>query len=212
MAGREAVHISTRSGRVRVVASDGGPLTVRGGHADRTADGFFEVVPERSSSSIEVHCATGTDLTIGTVSGSVECTGILGAVRIATVSGKVSVEAAAQLDVRTRSGSVEVGAVSGECRVTTTSAKVVVASARHARLANVSGVVFCGDVDEADVKTVSGKVALSTKADARASRCRRCRVGSTSSCRPRWRRPRGCGRSRGASTASRYRVPTANSR
>jgi DUF4097 and DUF4098 domain-containing protein YvlB len=162
MAVPEPISITTRRGSVTVAAADGAELRVEGGTVGRSSEGRLEIHRDSGASHIEVRCASGSDVSIGTASGSVECTGLLGSVRIATVSGRVSVDAAEKLDVRTRSGTVEVGDVSGECRVMTTSAKVHVRSAGYATVATVSGHVSCGEVDRAEVKTVSGKVALST--------------------------------------------------
>jgi len=167
MAAPEVIYVSTRHGSVRVVASPGAALAVDGGRIERSAEGRLQIRRDRDASRIDVRCASGSDLTIGTASGSVECTGALGSVRISTTSGKVSVESATKLDVRTRSGVVAIGAVDDECRVMTTSAKVLVGAAGHATVATVSGHVLCGKVDRAEVKTVSGKVELATKGSGR---------------------------------------------
>jgi len=156
------VHVSTRSGRVRVVATPGTVLSVDGGTIDPHEDGTLHVRRSPTANSIEVRCATGTDLTVGTVSGSVELVGALGAVRVATVSGKIVVESATRLDARTKSGKVEIGSCAGECRVMTKSSTVHIGQAGRAAVAAISVVVLLENVGGADVKTVSGKVLLAT--------------------------------------------------
>ncbi len=156
--------VTTRSGAVHVVAVPGAGLTVEGGSVVAQHDGVLEIRRDRDKKKIVVHCAAGSDVTIGTVSGSIDTEGALGAVRVATVSGKVNVREAARVDVRAKSGAVEIGTVTDECRVVVTSAKVRIGRARRAAIAGVSGVVVADDVEGADVKTVSGKVTLGTAA------------------------------------------------
>jgi len=163
------VHISTRSGKVHVFAADGVDLTVDGGTMEARADGSIEVRRAHDARMIELRCPTGTDVTVGTMSGSVETAGALGGVHVVTMSGKIHIERATSVDVRTRSGLVEVGACSGECRVVATSAKVRVGSAARASVAAVSGLVALEAVGNAEVKTVSGKVLLGTTGSGRVS-------------------------------------------
>lgn len=154
------VRISTRSGDVRVIAAPGASFSVAGGIVTAEQDGEVDVRRARSASRIEVRCASGTDVTIGTISGKIECEGPLGAVRIATVSGKVRVEQVARIDVRSKSGVVDLEQCTGECRVVVTSARVRIGRAQRVAIAGVSGVVLAEQIEGADVKTVSGKVLL----------------------------------------------------
>ena len=108
-------------------------------------------------------CPSGTDLTIGTTSGNVDTVGELGAVRIATKSGKIRVEHAtrstsAPSRARSRSASC-----AGECHVVFASGKVHIGSAGpgHDRRCLRRRALENG-VDGAEVKTVSGKVLLGT--------------------------------------------------
>jgi DUF4097 and DUF4098 domain-containing protein YvlB len=165
MAGPTPIHVSTRSGKVIVTAAPHHDLHVIGGVINRYDDGTADIRRERGADKIEVRCPDDTDVTIGTVSGSVECEGMLGAVRISTVSGKVRVTYAKTVDVRTKSGIVEIGECEGDCRVVTTSSKVHVGRAARATIAGVSGVVLLEKVNGAEVKTVSGKVLLGTTGD-----------------------------------------------
>lgn|SRR2546423_2367954 len=156
------LNVSTRSGNVRVVAEPGIELSVEGGTVVREHEGALEIRRSEGADSIVVRCPGGSDVTIGTVSGKIDTEGPLGAVRVATVSGKVHVAEANRVDVRAKSGSVDIGNCAGECRVVVTSAKVHIGKAQRASIAGVSGVVLAEGVEGAEVKTVSGKVLLAT--------------------------------------------------
>lgn len=154
------LHITTRSGKVRVDASAGTELSIEGGRAETHDDGTVHIRREPSSGTIVVQCASGTDVTVGTVSGNVDLLGGLGAVRVATVSGRIRVEDVARIDVRTKSGKIDIGTCTGDCRITTKSSAVHVTSAGRATVAAVSGVVVLENVRGAEVKTVTGKVLI----------------------------------------------------
>jgi DUF4097 and DUF4098 domain-containing protein YvlB len=159
------IHITTRSRDVLVHAKPDTELSVEGGTIERQDDGSLHIRRAPDASSIEVRCAAGTDVTVGTASGKVQLRGALGAVRVATLSGKIRVEEAARIDVRTKSGSVDIGTCAGECRVMTKSAKVHVRSAGRATVAAVSGMVLLERVGGAEVKSISGKVLLGLAPD-----------------------------------------------
>jgi DUF4097 and DUF4098 domain-containing protein YvlB len=161
--------ITTRSGKVRVVASVGAELSVIGGSIEPLDDGTLHIRRASGSGWIEVGCAAGTDVTVGTQSGKVELSGPLGAVRVATVSGSIVVEEAARLDVRTKSGKIDIGTCAGECRIMTKSSAVHVGRSGRATVAGVSGVVLLEHVTGAEVKTVSGKVLLGSSGGERIS-------------------------------------------
>jgi DUF4097 and DUF4098 domain-containing protein YvlB len=154
--------ITTRTGEVRVRVVDGGDLNIIRGTSEALESGEIHVRRAHSESVVEVECAPNTDVTVGTLSGKVELTGALGAVRIATVSGKIRVEQATRVDVRTKSGKVDIRECTGECRVMTTSSNVHIGHAGRATVAAVSGAVLLESVDAAEVKSVSGKVLVAT--------------------------------------------------
>lgn len=159
------LNISTRSGKVRVTAAPGAELSVAGGTIEpgdpgASGDGEIRIRRSKGADTIEVQCADDTDVTVGTASGNVDLAGRLGAVRVATVSGKVHVADADRVDARAKSGSVDIAECRSECRVVVTSSKVHVGRAASALIASVSGLVLAERVDRADVKTVSGKVFL----------------------------------------------------
>jgi DUF4097 and DUF4098 domain-containing protein YvlB len=161
--------ITTRSGDVRVVVGAPGEFSVSGGTIERLADGTLHIRREKSGNAIEVRCPPGTDVTVGTASGKVELTGPLGAVRVATVSGRIRVDQGTRIDVRTKSGKIDIGTCAGDCRIMTKSSAVHVRRAGRATVAGVSGVVLLEDVGGAEVKTVSGKVLVGSRGDDRVS-------------------------------------------
>lgn len=167
MAAGERVRISNRSGAIRVSTAPGAALSVDGAPVTRDEDGTWCVRCGPGSSSIEVTCADGTDLVIGTVSGHVDVQGSPGAVRIATVSGKIAVEQAARLDVRAKSGHVEVGRCTGDCHVVVTSSRVEIGEAGKAVLSGISGRLVVDELHDAEVKTVSGDVTLGARGGGR---------------------------------------------
>jgi DUF4097 and DUF4098 domain-containing protein YvlB len=162
MADPAPLKITTRSGNVRVNAVTNGELVVVNGTSEQLENGTIHIRRESGNSVIEVQCAPNTDVTVGTKSGRVELSGAMGAVRIATVSGRISVETVARVDVRTKSGKVEIDNCAGECRVMTTSSSVHIGRAGRATVAVVSGTVLLEHVDAAEVKSISGKVLLAT--------------------------------------------------
>jgi len=155
-----AIHVTTRSGTVRVAAVEGAELAVIGGTMQPRDDGGIDIHRDPAANTIEVRCAPGTDVTVGTSSGKVECSGPLGPVRVATASGKIRIAEAARVDVRTTSGTIEIGTCAGECRIMAKSAAVTVERAAQATVASVSGVVRLQHVGDAEVKSISGKVSI----------------------------------------------------
>src|SRR5215471_14094748 len=152
--------ITTRSGAVHVRVVAGAGLNIIRGTSEILDDGTIHIRRAPSQSDIEVECAPNTDVKVGTASGKVDVSGALGAVRIATMSGKIRVEQAEAVDVRTKSGTVDIGDCAGECRVMTTSANVHILRAGRATIAAVSGTVLLDHVDAAEVKSISGKVLI----------------------------------------------------
>jgi DUF4097 and DUF4098 domain-containing protein YvlB len=167
MAEPARIKITTRSGSVRVVAAAGQDLSVEGGTVGIDEDGTTHIRRAKPSSVVEVRCAAGTDVTVGTVSGRVDLSGPLGSVRVATVSGRIQVGEGDQIDVRTKSGKIDIDTCAGECRVMTKSSGVHVRSAGRATVSSVSGIVLLEHVGGAEVKTVSGKVLIGTSGDER---------------------------------------------
>lgn len=165
MADPKMLHISTRSGKVRVTGKPGAVLAVDGGIIEVATDGTTHVIGARGSDRIDVTCAAGTDVVIGTVSGSVELGGELGSASVATISGKIHVERARRVDARTKSGRVEIDSCDEDCRIVTVTSRVKVGKAEKAAIAGVSGRISTRDVGRVEVKTVSGAVDVGTSGD-----------------------------------------------
>jgi hypothetical protein len=159
------LNVSTRSGRIRVTAREGAALEVHGGHIETDVDGAVTVAAVRGGSSgVEIVCATGTDVAVGTASGHIELLGWLGEVHVSSRSGKIKVESAERVDVRTASGSIEVGFCETSCRIVAKSARVRVRKAGSLEVSAMSGRVEVDDVDDACVRTMSGVTRLGTGA------------------------------------------------
>ena len=162
------VNVSTRSGRVRVEGRDGAGLRVEGGTIERDDDGTVRIAAATGGShSVSVVVPAGTDVIVGTASGRVELRGSLGDVRVTTASGKIIVDAARSVDIRTASGTIDIGEVAGACRVVTKSSRVSVGSVANLDCSAVSGRIEVGGVQDASVRTVSGRIDLGTQATGR---------------------------------------------
>lgn len=166
MAGR--IVVTARSARVEVRA-DAEAIVVRGAGFTTGSDGVVTV--DAGHSKVEIACPPGTDLVIGTDSGRVRATGVLGDTRIATASGRVEVERARSLDVRTSSGRVDVREVDGLVRVSTHSGRVTVGAAGAVDVSVRSGRVTVTECGNARVHALSGSVAVGAHAGADVDLC-----------------------------------------
>jgi len=155
------ISVSSRSASVTVTARDGVGPDARHAHRRDLPDGSIVFEAEHGGSkTVELVCPTGSHVTVGTASGSVELTGHFGTVRIVSASGHVEVGHVEGVDVRTASGRVEVERCDGECRIVTKSGRVQVGHASSADIATVSGRIEAGVSDSAAIKSVSGTVSI----------------------------------------------------
>jgi DUF4097 and DUF4098 domain-containing protein YvlB len=166
MADTARLRITRRSGKVRVVAAPGAILAVDGGSHTLGEDGVVDIRAD-GGSTLEVHCASGTDLTISTASGAIAVLGDAGSVKVNTKSGAISIERATAVDARGASGRFEVGSCLGECHVVFASSHVRIGAAGHAMIATISGDIDVDAVDDAEVKTVSGSISLGARGGGR---------------------------------------------
>jgi DUF4097 and DUF4098 domain-containing protein YvlB len=158
------LNVSTRSGRVRIEGREGSGLHVQGGEVSTDEDGALRVTAAKGGSHfVDVVCPAGSDVIVGTASGRVELVGSLGDVRVTTASGKIEIERARSIDVRTASGAIEIGECTGDCRVVTKSSRVRVNNVAHFDCSAVSGRVEADHVEDATVRTVSGRVEMATR-------------------------------------------------
>lgn len=161
------VSVTSRSGRVEVFAEVRTDIEVDGARrAALERDEVGEhVLVEGTSDQIVVRCPVGTDVFVGTLSGRVELTGRLGAVRITTSSGRVVVAEAASVDVRTLSGSIRVARCDGVVRARSTNARVIVEAADQIEVSTESGAITAESIRGAKVRSTSGRVELGLHGD-----------------------------------------------
>ncbi|HUS42689.1 MAG TPA: DUF4097 family beta strand repeat-containing protein [Ilumatobacteraceae bacterium] len=143
-----AVHVTAEGDRTEcwsnVDALDGSPLTIDGG-----------------SSNVEVRVPDGTDLVIGSTSGTVTVDGRVGALSVLTTSGRISIDHAASVDARSTSGRVEVGHADGSCRVVSTSGRVEIGRCGAADATSGSGRIVLADVHgSVRANCTSGKIVV----------------------------------------------------
>jgi len=159
------LRINSRSGKVTVVAEDRADILVeRGATRQRdveiTSANDVTIKSSRGGSEkIELRCPTGTDLVIGTLSGSVNVEGRAGAVMVSTASGNITVERVLAADLRSVSGSLSVDTCSGRCRLKSTSGGAVAGDTGSAEVSTISGKIELGRVGgPVKARTASGKV------------------------------------------------------
>jgi DUF4097 and DUF4098 domain-containing protein YvlB len=183
------IRVLSASGSVTVIAEDRSDvevepanrtveLTESGRHHHSNRYGIFDRLhrsrpegdepPEKrpvleaksKSGSIEVRCPTGTDVSVGAMSGRVKLIGTFGSLKISTVSGGIEIDTATgNVDARCVSGSITVKSCSGRADVSSKSGRVRidhVEGAAHA--STISGGVEIGTAggEDVELKMVSG--------------------------------------------------------
>jgi hypothetical protein len=169
--GHAELHLTTRSGRLTVIAEERADVFAEEGASSRgpeiDATGRISLGSAKGGSAdLVVRCPAGTDLAVGTISGNVELRGPLGQVRITTVSGSARVERAEELDVRTISGSIEVDRCTSRCSLRSKSGHALCGSARDASVSTISGQIRLDETTgNVRAQTVSGTVQVGTQRD-----------------------------------------------
>jgi DUF4097 and DUF4098 domain-containing protein YvlB len=165
----DPIRITASSGRIEVTAEARGDVVVDRGQ-EHPMGGVLEV--KGSAAGVAMRVPIGTDLIIGSHSGSVRLRGDLGNLRITTRSGSLEIESCASLDARTVSGRVDVGTVAGDAHVKAANGRVTIAGVGGTlTVTSVSGKV---EIEQAGgsvhATTVSGRVdvGMSGAADVRA--------------------------------------------
>jgi DUF4097 and DUF4098 domain-containing protein YvlB len=161
------LRVSTSSGTVTVTAEGRQDVLIEeGGEAGLPIDGVIEVRPVRPSSSVRVHCPAGSDVMIGTSSGSVRLDGRFGTASVTSSSGSIRASDVGGADLRTGSGAVEVDRCEGSCRIATKSGRVTVGHVGAAEISTVSGTISIGPVvGSTQVRSVSGEVEITSDSD-----------------------------------------------
>lgn len=166
--GHPRLRITTRSGRVAVVAEDRADIYVPDGESIGEVvvddEGAVAITSANGGSArMELRCPTGSDVRVGTGSGRVELRGELGHVHVTTASGSVAVDRVASADLRSVSGSVSVGSCSQLCRLQTKTGRAEVGNAERAEVSTVSGRVTVDRAKgEVQVRTATGAVEVGT--------------------------------------------------
>src|SRR5258707_1265092 len=101
------IRVTSQSGAVVVTGEDRSDVLVESG-GDRVVTGPAGVEIAGRSDTVVVRCPAGTDVFVGSASGSVELRGRLGDARVTTESGGIAVEVATRVEARTGSGSIDV--------------------------------------------------------------------------------------------------------
>jgi DUF4097 and DUF4098 domain-containing protein YvlB len=163
--GSAELHLSTRSGRVVVTGEDRSDVLIEDGapspdRIERDATGRVRLASANGGSSgLQVRCPAGSDVVVGTISGTVTLRGALGTVRVTTVSGHVVVESAEELDVRSISGNIEVDRCPGRSRLQTKSGHAVCRCSGDAQVSTLSGRIQLEEaMGRVRAQTVSGSV------------------------------------------------------
>lgn len=158
--------VSSRSGGVLISGENRTDVAVDGASAHLDAAGTLTV--KGGSGSIEIRCPAGSDIVVGTASGTVRLRGSFGDVRVTTRSGSIDADEAVTIEARSVSGSVRV-AVARQARVRVTSGRVDLGLAR---------------LGLADVSAVSGSVRIEVPQGARPATALRSLSGSVDTLAP----------------------------
>lgn len=162
-----SLRLVTRRGHIDVTAEDRDDVAVEtsGAVEAKTADDGKTLIlaARRSSDRLEVRCPTGTDVSIGTMSGHVSLSGAFGSVVVTTTSGNVRLDRAAGVDLRSVSGDLHVARCDDRCRLLTVSGHIIAEATGPAEACSVSGPVRLGRTAGAvSICTVSGEVEIGT--------------------------------------------------
>jgi len=162
------LRISTRSGRIDVIAEDRADIVVEkaGRRVEPDDDGSGRLTVTSRSSAVVARVPLDTDVVVGSVSGRVSLSGRLGACGVTTVSGRVTVEAVESFEGRTGAGRLKVQTCAGRMRVDAGTGRVSIGSCGDLAVSAVSARV---EVDSASgtlqVRTVSGRIAVTATAE-----------------------------------------------
>jgi DUF4097 and DUF4098 domain-containing protein YvlB len=152
----DLVRVVASSGRVDVVAEPRADVVVEGGVVERHGS---TLTVQGGSGRVQVRVPEGTAVVVGTHSGRVRLTGVLGAVSAATSSGRISVDDAASADLRAVSGRIEVARCEGTCRARTVTGRIDLGEVGGLDASTEHGTVSVGGVAGAvQARTTSGRI------------------------------------------------------
>lgn len=158
-----SVRIQSRSGKVEVVAEPRDDVLVEGEGFDAheiEGGAALEIRSGRGGSkSLLVRCPVGTDVSIGTHSGSIRTEGELGVLTATTMSASIDVDRADEADLRSGSGSIKVRGIRGRCRLNSMSGKIEGGQLGACACGTMSGSIRIDRViGPLKARTVSGSV------------------------------------------------------
>ena len=157
------LRLQARSGSIEVVAEPRDDVLVEGDQFDaQEADGgaTLEVRAGRGGSkSLSVRCPVGSDLVIGTQSGTVRMSGEFGVVSVTTMSGTIDVDRVEEADLRTGAGSITLNGCRDRCRMNSMSGSITAGDVSAAAAGTVSGTIRIAHVaGKLKARTVSGTI------------------------------------------------------
>jgi len=158
------LRLQSRSGKVHVVAEPREDVEVEGDRIDALEEDGGATLRIRighGGSQLRVRVPAGSDVAVGTQSGSVLMEGEFGKVSVTTMSGHIELDRADEADLRTMSGGVTVAACAGLCRMSSISGKVAGGHLDSAVAQSTSGSIKLERVDAGvKARTVSGSVVV----------------------------------------------------
>jgi DUF4097 and DUF4098 domain-containing protein YvlB len=166
------LRVASASGRILVTAEDRDDIEVDPPERRVEVNAGERVAEVKSrSTNLHIRVPTGTDVSVGAISGSVTLEGTFGSVKVNAVSGQIQVEnATGDVDVRSVSGNLSVGSAAGECCCNSKSGRINIGSVgRSAKAATISGTVELGTegLEDVEIKTISGHVTINVPAGRR---------------------------------------------
>jgi hypothetical protein len=160
------LRLQSRSGRVEVIAEPREDVEAEGDKIESLIDDGGAALRIRNghgSKPLLVRCPIGTDVAVGTQSGSVRMSGAFGAISVTTMSGKIEVEAADEADLRSVSADISIGDCRGRCRMNTASGTSLAGHVGSLAAGTVSGSIKVDHVDGAlKARSVSGTIQAAT--------------------------------------------------
>jgi DUF4097 and DUF4098 domain-containing protein YvlB len=171
------LRLHSSSGDITIIAEDREDLEaeVKGGRSpalQREDDGRTISIRARrlGSKNILIRCPTGTDISIGSVSGDIRLDGSFGRVKATTISGDVKLDFGTEVDLRSVSGHLIVNSCRDGCSLHTKSGRISVDGVDGpARASTISGTVDIGTSgrDSVSIKSISGGVSVKVPHDKR---------------------------------------------
>lgn len=157
---RRSLRVSSRSGHVEVIAEPRSDvIALKGGRSVSLEEEDERLTLSSRSSSLELRVPEGTDVVIGTVSGTVTCVGPLGHVAVNTISARITIEQASSVDARSVSGIVKVASCDGEARCDVISGRAEIGEAGSVLLSTTSGRITARQVrGKVRARSVSGRI------------------------------------------------------